>query len=434
MPASLFRFGSFQLESDRRALYFQGARIALTPKELDLLLHLVRASNRTVTKDELIFSIWPSEGITDANLAQVVYRLRKTLALSDSTSEYIATIPGQGYQFVAETFHAPESADPVETIRIPDRAFQLYRNARYLLALRTGASMVRSIGIFEEAIEIEPRFALAHVGLAEAYAFLVEYLYMSPRIGFPKAKQAALQALEIDPNCAEAHSALGEVLMFFERDCEAAGIAHRMALAIAPYSTTARLLSAWHALYVNEGAAALRELKAALLIDPGSVLLNTSLGVVKFYCRDFAGAATQLQDVLWLEPDATLAKFYLALVKSMLGEYTSAIEILNGIPVLEYEIQTAALLGYCFARQGDRDSALAKLAFLESPGEGREISNINRAVVLVGLRRNEAALDALFKAVECSEPWLLFVPIHPLFDEMRGWDSFASLEHAIYIR
>ena len=431
MAGPFFRFSGFQLEPEHRALYFQGAKISVTPKEFDLLMHLVRSAGRTVTKDELIYALWPREGISDANLAQVVYRLRKTLANKEADTEFIATIPGQGYQFVADVLHAEPRAGIHELTTTLERAFQLYRNAKYLLNLRTGTSMARSIELFENAIALEPSFASAHVGVAEAYAFLAEYLYLAPGFAFPKAKAAALHALEIDPNCAEAHSALGEVLMFHERDWEAARIAYRTALTLAPYSVGARLLWAWHALFVGNGAEAIRDLKHALDIDPGSILLNTTLGVMKFYERDFEGATALLQDVLWLEPDAALAKFYLAMVQAVEGNYRAAIRALEDIAPCEYEIQSTGLLGYCYARLHDRTRALALIGFLDAPGEGRQVSNINRAIVFAGLQDTAAALKALSAAFDCCEAWLPILVIHPVFEELWGNPDFEKLRTKI---
>src|SRR5579883_741604 len=110
MGRSFFQFGGFQLESERRALYYRGVRVSVTPKDLDLLLYLVRFAGRIVTKDELIDNLWATEGISDANLAQVVYRVRKVLAQYGAGAEYISTVPGQGYQFVADVVSDPGSA------------------------------------------------------------------------------------------------------------------------------------------------------------------------------------------------------------------------------------------------------------------------------------------------------------------------------------
>src|SRR5579872_1840143 len=403
MGRSFFQFGGFQLESERRALYYRGVRVSVTPKDLDLLLYLVRFAGRIVTKDELIYNLWASEGISDANLAQVVYRVRKVLARHGGGAEFISTIPGQGYQFVADVISNPRLTVHVAGKKVSEQAFQAYRNARYLLSLRTGTAMKRSIDLFKRAIELERDYAAAHVGIAEAFAFLGEYLYLPASHAFPRAKESALQALDIDRNCAEAHSALGEVLLFYDRDLDAARIAYQAALSIAPYSITARLLSAWHALFAEEGDRAIAELEAALEIDPASVLLNTMLGAVSFYLRAYEAAKSQLLDVLQFAPESALAKFSLGQVLLMEREWEEAVTVLESGASQEYQIQTEALVGYGLARSGRRDAALEKLAFLENYGKGRVISQFNRALVLTGLGDAPSALAALQAACEDSD-------------------------------
>jgi len=431
MGRSFFQFGGFHLDSERRALYYRGVRVSLTPKDFDLLLYLVRFAGRVVTKDELIYNLWASEGISDANLAQVVYRARKALAQHDAGTEYIATIPGQGYQFVAGVVSGPGLAVHVAGKKVSEQAFQAYRNARYLLSLRTGTAMKRSIDLFKRALELEHEYAAAHVGIAEAFAFLGEYLYLPASIAFPQAKESALRALDIDRNCAEALSALGEVLLFYDRDLDAARIAYQGALSIAPFSITARLLSAWHALFAEEGNRAITELEAALQIDPASVLLNTTLGAVRFYLRSYEGAKSALLDVLEFAPESALAKFSLGQVLLIEREWEAAVAVLESGASQEYQIQTAALIGYGLAQSGRRDAALEKLAFLEKPGEGRVISQFNRAIVLTGLGDAQSALAALQAACQDSDPWLPFVAIHPLFDALKNEVGFAAIKRRI---
>jgi len=431
MGRSFFQFGGFQLESERRALYYRGVRVSVTPKDLDLLLYLVRFAGRMVTKDELIYNLWATEGISDANLAQVVYRVRKVLAQYGAGAEYISTIPGQGYQFVADVVSDPGLAAHPAGKKVSEQAFQAYRNARYLLSLRTGTAMKRSIDLFRRALELEHDYAAAHVGIAEAYAFLGEYLYLPASIAFPQAKESALQALDIDRNCAEAHSALGEVLLFYDRDLDAARIAYQAALSIAPFSITARLLSAWHALFAEEGDHAIAQLEAALQIDPASVLLNTTLGAVRFYLRSYEGAKSALLDVLEFAPESALAKFSLGQVLLMEREWEEAVTVLESGASQEYQIQTEALIGYGLAQSGRRDAALEKLAFLEKPGGGRVISQFNRALVLTGLGDAPSALAALQAACDDSDPWLPFVAIHPLFDDLENEIGFAKVKRRI---
>jgi tetratricopeptide (TPR) repeat protein len=214
-------------------------------------------------------------------------------------------------------------------------AYQLYLKGRYFWNKRTGADLRRSIDYFNQAIEKDPKYALAYAGLADAYGLLSGYGAASPKDSLPQAKAAAKKALELDDTLAEAHASLGQTLFAYDFNFAEANREFRRAIELNPNYATA------HQWYGQGGLAplgqfddAIAEMKRALELDPLSVIINADLGSVLCTARRFDAAMEQLRKTIEMDPRFYYAHWNLGVALEVKGlveqastEYEKAIAL-----------------------------------------------------------------------------------------------------------
>ena len=202
-------------------------------------------------------------------------------------------------------------------------AYQLYLKGLYYWNQRTEEAFKRGIQCFNQAIEKDPGFALAYVGLADCYSSLGSSSYLAPRDAFPQAKAAALKALELDENLAEAHNSLAFVADIYDWNWQEAEKEYKRAIALNPNYATAHL---WYGLYLDsmgrfdEG---LLEYNRARELEPLSLIINTQLGFHYYLARQYEQAAKQLTATLEMNPNFAYAHSHLGSVyrqKPTLGD------------------------------------------------------------------------------------------------------------------
>lgn len=214
------------------------------------------------------------------------------------------------------------AADPVPAVALSlprdARAAQLFIEGRNKWALRTTASLESAIVAFEAVVEIEPAFAPAHAGLADAYLLAREFGSMPDAIAFAKAQAAVARALELDPKLAAAHRAQGFIRYWHEHDPAAAGRSFRRAVELNPQDAQTRF---WYGNILadnGEQDAATRELNAARLLEPGSVPIETDAIWAVWSAGDSARAIEQMRSVIQREPAFAVARDCMSLF--LLGE------------------------------------------------------------------------------------------------------------------
>ncbi|HEV3153752.1 MAG TPA: winged helix-turn-helix domain-containing protein [Candidatus Baltobacteraceae bacterium] len=400
------------MSAAQRSLRYHAAHITLTPKELDLLILLAQAGSRPLTRDEIIYNLWPNEEIGDSALSQTVYRLRRTLARYNATAEYISTIPGMGYQFVAPLDGSPARMHDVE---YSGASFHDYRRAVFYLEQDTQASANRAVAMLENLLQAHPQYVPAIVGLADAHARMAELGYCEPQDAYAKAKRLAAYAIRLDPVCGEAYAVMSRVLLFADRYCEAAATAAQSAVSLAPHAHRARAASLWVSIRRGESWQALTQLRDALVADPSSAQLTTLLGISLYFSRRFAEAHRQFADALIFDPRYTAAEYFDACCLAMLGAYDAADDRLAPALGDAAEQRVALLRGFIAARRGDE--ALASRC-IEQLSSGAASSTAGKGVILGALDRPQNALDHLELAVRRNEPKLAILAADPLLDSL----------------
>jgi TolB-like protein/tetratricopeptide (TPR) repeat protein len=206
-------------------------------------------------------------------------------------------------------------------------AHEAYLRGRYFWNKRTEECLVRAKEYFVQAIDKDPGYALAYSGLADTY-FYCGYVFgeMQPRAAMPKAKAAALKALELDPMLAEAHVSLALVRLFFDWDFDAAQRAFETALSLNPNYPTAHHAYAAFLAITGNLPAAIETARGALAIDPLSVPIHNILGEMLMFSRFWDQAIEQFRRGIELDPNASILHENLATVLQATGRYSEAVE------------------------------------------------------------------------------------------------------------
>jgi tetratricopeptide (TPR) repeat protein len=274
--------------------------------------------------------------------------------------------------------------------------------------------------------------AMAHVGLADSYAFLGEYLYMAPQVAFPKAKDAALKAQQLDPNLAEAYASLAEVSFFYDWDWLSAEKNYKQVIEMKPNYASARHWYAWFLMAMGRFDEALDNIRKAQTIDPGSLILNTVMGLPFYFEEYYEQAIAQFRDTLEMDPQFTHARYYLGSALAQIGAFDEAADELEKVLPLEYHQQTSALLGYVYAASGQRAKARKVLKDLQVASTTSYVSPYLQAIVHTGLGETDQAIAQLERGFHERAAWMVFLNMDPFLDKLRDDSRFSDLVQRLH--
>ncbi len=311
-------------------------------------------------------------------------------------------------------------------------AYQLYLKGRYSWNKRTVDGLMRSIEDFTQATLIDPGYALAYAGLADAYNILASYSAMPPAEAFPKAKQAAERALELDETLAEAHTSLAFVRLGYEWDRRAAERGFKRAIKLNPGYATAHL---WYAVTLaamgrtDEG---LREIERARELDPLSLPINTNFGWLYYLARQYDKAVEQYMKTLELDPNYALARRRLGQAYEQRREYDKALaEFEAALALSKGDTETIAAIGHLYAVSGKEEEARRVIQELVDMSDHRYIPSYFIARILIGLGERDQAFEYLDKAYEERYGFLSYLKVEPLFDSLRADERFVDLARRV---
>jgi eukaryotic-like serine/threonine-protein kinase len=311
-------------------------------------------------------------------------------------------------------------------------AYQLYLKGRHHWNRRSGESLRRGIQLFREAIEADPTFAGAHAGLADSFISMATNIPLPPHEAMPKAKAAAMKAIEIDDGLAEAWTSLGAVRWWFEWDWEGAEEAYQRAIQLNPNYATAH---DGYAMFLSArgrfGEAIEQNTKAADL-DPLSLIIAVHAGWPFYFARDFESAIRRFRKALELDEHFIPAHGWLGMALGQQRRYSEAIDAFGRALEVERIPILTAMLAHTHAIAGNRDKAEQLLTELLYESQNRYISPYDIAVVQAGLGQTAAALEQLRKAVEDRSAWLVFADVDPRLDALRREPAFGEIVAALH--
>jgi tetratricopeptide (TPR) repeat protein len=307
-------------------------------------------------------------------------------------------------------------------------AYNLYLKGRHFWNMRTPDGLHRSIDYFNQAIAVDSNYALAYAGLADSYALLSGYGILSPTEGFPKARVAALRALQMDEELAEAHTSLAFVSIGYDKDWATAGREYKRATELNSNYITAHHWFAEFLSALGRHDEAIAEIRRAIEIDPVSPIVNADAGEILCFARRYDEAIAQLKNTLELEPNFIQAHRFLALAYLQKGMHEESIaELKRAVEISNRNSVILALLGHSYASSGNKHQAEKILEELKALSTKQYVSPHEFGVIYIGLGDHDRAFEFLRKAVEQRTGTLAFIKVNPVYDKLRSDSRFTEL-------
>jgi TolB-like protein/Flp pilus assembly protein TadD/predicted Ser/Thr protein kinase len=307
-------------------------------------------------------------------------------------------------------------------------AHEAYLRGRYHWGKRSKEGMTKSIEYFNQAIKLDPNYALAYAGLADSYNQFAAYGFISPAEAHPKAREAVTKALGIDESLAEAHASLGYEKLRYDWDWAGAKKEFARAVELSPNYGPAHQ---WNALYlaaVNRLSESLAEAIRARELDPLSPIFNRALGRHLYFARRYRESIESCRRALEIDPSFVPAMWTLGLAYAQAGKQEEAIgELERAANLAEGSSIYAGLLGYVYGLSGRKSEALKILDNLTQDSKQHFVSSYAIALIYLGLRNNSEAIAWLGRAYAERSEELSFLQVEPTFDPLRSDPRFQEL-------
>jgi tetratricopeptide (TPR) repeat protein len=304
-------------------------------------------------------------------------------------------------------------------------AYQLYLRGRYFWNQRTPDGVKKGLEYFEQAIQKDPNYALAYAGVADSYAVGGgSYLKLTDKESRPKAREAALKALELDDSLAEPHTNLADTYLYFDWDFPKSDAEFQKAIALNPNYPTAHQ---WYSecLYATgRFDEAIAEAKRALELDPNSVAINGSLGDAYFFARKYDLAIEQYKKTLQMDA-FDRASFNLGWAYALKEMYPEAVAVWQTALRKSGEEEAAAAMGEAFRTSGFRGALKSRLDQLLTDHGPRAILGI--AMLYAQLGQANEAIASLEKAYSARSAGMAYIKSSPVFDPIRSDPRFQDL-------
>jgi serine/threonine-protein kinase len=308
-------------------------------------------------------------------------------------------------------------------------AYGLYLRGRYAWNKRTSEGVFEGIKYFEEAIALDPTYALAYTGLADSYSLHIDYRNVPVHEGHQKAKSYARKAIELDDSLAEAHASLAWSSFVYDWDWDGAAREFRRAIELDPRYAPAHQWYAFMLASQGNFDEALLEAHTAQENDPSSVSVRRSLGYAYFYARKYEQAHYHLDRAIAMNPTAEESFRVQGLILTLQKQFPAAERVLREAVALAPECgsYTKATLAYSLAAAGDPSYARQLAAELEERLNVEYVSPVEQAIVYIALGDKQTALDWTERAIDERRGWVAYLRVHPIVDSLRGEPRFDAL-------
>jgi TolB-like protein/DNA-binding winged helix-turn-helix (wHTH) protein/Flp pilus assembly protein TadD len=378
---------------------------------------VLRSGNQVRITAQLI------EASADKHLWSQSYEgeLQNTLALQNDVARAIA-------DQIRIKLNPQEQAALKKVTVVNPQAFESYLRGRYFWNKRTADGLKVALTYFNQAIAHDPKYAQAYSGLADTYALLGDWQYavMTPKEALPKAKAAAIKALELDSALGEAHNSLAFCLDGFDWDFDSAGKEFRRAIELNPGYATAHHWYAWHLSLLGRFDEAIAEMKKAENLDPLSLIINSDLAELLLLAHSYDDSIQQSRKTIEMDPNFALAHNQLGqaylqeqMYEPAIAELQKAVELSGGSPTC------IANLARAYAASGKSSEAVKLLSDLKKRSNPTHSYAPEIAVIYVALGDSHQAMNWLDKGYdERFNPGVL---LRPGFDALRSDPRFGDL-------
>jgi TolB-like protein/Flp pilus assembly protein TadD len=308
-------------------------------------------------------------------------------------------------------------------------AYELYHKGKSLWERRSGDNIPNAIGFYEQAIARDPNYALAYAGLANADVLLPYYTSRSQRDAYPRAREAARKALQLNPDLAEAHVALGKVLHFADIDLAGSAREFERAIELKPNDATAHhWLGTGPLICLGRFDEGIRHAQRAVELNPLSPIVNTDLGVTLYTARRYDEGIAALRKALSLDPNFAYAHQSLGIALQAKGDLAAAIAEYEKAKQNSDDPVIAAMSAAAKALAGDKNIAQQTLRDLDEIAKQREVVAYARALLHVSLGDKQEAIRWLEQSfADRDGANVSAIKVDPLLDSLHGDPRFEAL-------
>lgn len=348
--------------------------------------------------------------------------LRDVLSLQREVARDVA-------QHVRVTLTPSEQSRLATAGAIDPSAYDSYLRGRSYWNQRNETSLHKAIEQFNKAIEVEPSYAAAYSGIADCYTTMGYLSYLDPLDAFPRARDAATKALDLDPSLAEAHASLAYYNLYHAWNWAEAEKEFKRAIELNPNYSTAHEWYSYYLLAMGRFDQAWTEIQRARELDPLSVIISTDVGFNYFYRHDYDGAISQLRGTLAVSPKFPLAHLWLGRAYQQKRMFEEAIDEFDKTDAaLPAWVVTIAGMGNAYGEWGKRAEAKQVLTRLDELSRHKYVTPYGVALVYAGLDDKDQTFAWLNKAYEGRNHWLVWLNRDPRWDRVRGDPRFVDLK------
>ena len=387
------------------------------------------------------------EAVLEGSVQVVGDRLRMTARLSNVADGYqlwsenyergfedVFTIQDDIAQEIVKALKikliGEEEAQIVKHYTDNREAYDFYIKGLYFWNKREKENLEKALEYFQEAIENDPTYALAYSGLADTYIVLADNGIIPASEAFPKAKAAAMKALEIDDSLAEAHISLAAIMEsgLYDWDFAGAKKEYQRAIDLKPGYATAHQWYALHLSFLGRHEEAIVEILRARELDPLSPRINANVGQLFFFARKYDRALEELKKSTEIFPEHLSNYFLTGWVYAQIGRYEDAISSYeHGYELSGRSGELSTFIAYIYALSGKRSEARKRLNNIIEYAKQNFVSPIGLASVYVGLGEKEEAFSWLEKGYSEKDAQLSYLKVNPVFDPLRSEPRFMAL-------
>ena len=419
----LAQISALRVISRTSVMVYKGARKPLPQIARELNVDAVVEGTVLRSGDQVRITAQLIEASTDKHLWSQSYEgeLRDTLALQSRVASAIAD--------QIRINLTPREQAALKSIKaVNPEAYESYLKGRYFWNKRTADGLKAALAYFNQAIEEDPKYAKAYSGLADTYALLGDWQYavMTPKEAFPKAKAAAIHALELDNTLGEAHNSLAFVLDGFDWDLDAGGKEFQRAIELNPGYATAHHWYAWHLSLLGRFDEAIVEMRKAENLDPLSLIIEADLAELLLLAHSYDDSIRQSLKTIELDPNFALAHNQLGQAYLQKHMYAEAVVELKKAVQLSGDSPTCiANLARAYVASGKRSEAVKLLDDLKKRSSTDYSNSSEIAMIYASLGNKDQAMSWLEKGFE--ERFNPGVLLRPGFDPLRSDPRFKNL-------
>ena len=420
--SSLSQLPNLNVKARSSVFRYKGKEIDLQKIAQELKVQAILTGRVAQRGDQLTLSLELVDARTDNAIWSEQYSRKQTdlVSLQSEIARDVST------KLKTKLSGADEARLTMNYTASPE-AYQLYLKGRFYWNKRTVDGLRQAAGYFKQSIEKDPGFALAYSGLADAYVLFSNYSVAPPKDSMPKAKAAALKALELDDSLAEPHAALGVYLSAYAWDQAAAEREIRRAIELKPNYATAHHWLGNVLSFVKRADEAISAARRAEELDPLSAIISADTGFDFIMARRYDEAIAQCQRTLMLDPNFYYAHYLLGWAYYKKGMYQEAISESRKSVELNESTYGKSMLILSLSKFGGRAEAIKLRDELKRESARSYVPNYFLAIASIALGEKDEAFAALERDFAERSPSYSWFAADSLLDDLRDDPRFADL-------